>query len=593
MRLKSSNRDASTEAIRCSSPTRLVVFALLAIAPCGCGLFTTNGRSTRLTVEKADPGTATCPVARDPLNPFIVEWPAARRTSLESASQDGLLAVSYAPCGGLKVLSNCKLPGRYEFRRTSLASDTVKIYDEDSLWADLPLGAVSLQGEVGQGRGLELNYTTVGERVASEPAIGSMTGECAGASHYVKALTIGAYELNTVSISNIGGGVHVGPAGGGARTSSSHNTLQSGGQLAKCQELGTIGIGCDAVLQLRLAPLPGGAGKLTVSGAAKSSDKGPGPAAGGDTSYEELMKKAKALEARQRREQEEQARRQAELDEQKRRLEQEQARRRQEIDGEWAKAQDVAGRSALPKADRVAFVQRFLDAYPQGNHREQEAKELIAAVKAGRIGAAGAAGIEWVYSKPAGVQLAKTETTVAQYAACVQAGSCEAKHHATKSDWDKCNWGHSDRDDHPMNCVDWYGADQFCKWAGGRLPTEDEWYAEASESGRRKYPWGDREVDCSLAIWGDGSNTDGCGKDRTWPVCSKTAGNSVSGLCDMSGNLWEWTSTWYDNSQKERVLRGGSWNSDDPEYLRASYRFGDNPGSWYLDYGFRCAVSSH
>ncbi|MBT3297233.1 MAG: SUMF1/EgtB/PvdO family nonheme iron enzyme, partial [Verrucomicrobia bacterium] len=80
-------------------------------------------------------------------------------------------------------------------------------------------------------------------------------------------------------------------------------------------------------------------------------------------------------------------------------------------------------------------------------------------------------------------------------------------------------------------------------WAGGRLPTEDEWFAEASNGGRRKYAWGDVEVTCDLAIWGGGKKMDGCGADRTWPVCSKRGGYSISGLCDLTGNVREWTSS--------------------------------------------------
>ena len=52
----------------------------------------------------------------------------------------------------------------------------------------------------------------------------------------------------------------------------------------------------------------------------------------------------------------------------------------------------------------------------------------------------------------------------------------------------------------------------------------------------------------------------GCGKNRTWPVCSKRRGDSVSGLCDMGGNVWELTSSIYGSGHEERVLRGGSWN---------------------------------
>ncbi len=197
----------------------------------------------------------------------------------------------------------------------------------------------------------------------------------------------------------------------------------------------------------------------------------------------------------------------------------------------------------------------------------------------------GPAGLVFVYSNPAKLYFAKTETTVSQYRACVEAGACSKENHRTKADTSYCNWGHSDRDDHPMNCLNWHGATQFCAWVGGRLPTEDEWYAEASNGGSRQYPWGDTEVTCDRAIWGDGSNTDGCGRDSTWPVCSKTAGNSVSGLCDMSGNVWEWTST---QESSGRVLRGGSWDSNDAPDLRASGRGRAGPGGRVVDDGVRC-----
>ena len=97
-------------------------------------------------------------------------------------------------------------------------------------------------------------------------------------------------------------------------------------------------------------------------------------------------------------------------------------------------------------------------------------------------------GLEWVYSRPAGIEFSKSEVTVAQYRACVEAGKCSKPE--TKSDHKYFNWGYTDRDKHPVNGVDWNQAKSFCEWAGGRLPTEDEWYAEASNKGSRKYPWG-------------------------------------------------------------------------------------------------------
>jgi len=199
------------------------------------------------------------------------------------------------------------------------------------------------------------------------------------------------------------------------------------------------------------------------------------------------------------------------------------------------------------------------------------------------------AGIDWIYSKPAGIEFARSEITVAQYRACVNAGSCEKPR--TKDDNKYCNWGYSGRDSHPINCVDWNQANDFCNWAGGRLPTEDEWYAEASNGGKREYPWGNQQPTCDYAVMDQGG--DGCGRDSTWPVCSKRSGNSVSGLCDMSGNLWEWTSSWYGKEHKNRVVRGGSWLGGAPEGFRASYRVGNAPTYWGSHrLGFRCGRSS-
>ena len=201
--------------------------------------------------------------------------------------------------------------------------------------------------------------------------------------------------------------------------------------------------------------------------------------------------------------------------------------------------------------------------------------------------------VEFVHSKPAGIELGRTEVTVAQYEACVAAGACKKDSFRTRSDHKYCNWGHDDRGAHPMNCVTWYGARDFCAAAGGRLPTEQEWEAEASDGGRREYAWGSQAASCALAVMDDGktkatagAETDGCGHDSTAPVCSRSAGASVSKLCDMSGNVWEWTST---EEPGSRVLRGGSWGVVNQDSLRAAGRNRYDPTGRLYDIGFRCA----
>ena len=73
------------------------------------------------------------------------------------------------------------------------------------------------------------------------------------------------------------------------------------------------------------------------------------------------------------------------------------------------------------------------------------------------------------------------EVTVGDYRRCADAGGCDWRgvngHHqdGIVRDWLNCNWNHTDREDHPVNCVSWQKADEYCGWAGKRLPTEDEW----------------------------------------------------------------------------------------------------------------------
>ncbi len=197
-----------------------------------------------------------------------------------------------------------------------------------------------------------------------------------------------------------------------------------------------------------------------------------------------------------------------------------------------------------------------------------------------------------------GYYIDKTEVTVDDYADCVTAGACTVP--STYSSY--CNWGVSGKTDHPVNCVNWTQAGEYCTWAGKRLPTEAEWEKAARGTDGRKYPYGNETVTCDYAVMHEGS--DGCGKGGTIDVCSKSpAGDSPYGLCDMAGNVWEWVSDWYDSgyytnspasnptgpvSGSTRVIRGGSFATFD-HALRASHRNYDHPSVDVAYLGFRCA----
>jgi len=193
----------------------------------------------------------------------------------------------------------------------------------------------------------------------------------------------------------------------------------------------------------------------------------------------------------------------------------------------------------------------------------------------------------------------KHEVTVRQYRACVRQGRCSApvrRGSRTRPRY----YDDPASADHPVINVDWYQASDYCRAQGGRLPTEAEWEKAArGPRDQRRYPWGDRDPDCSLANFGGG---DGCAGD-TDRVGARPAGRSPYGVHDMAGNVWEWVSDWYDPAYYGRspganptgprwgafkVMRGGCYETG-PAGLRVSCRNRDLPTSQKPNVGFRCA----
>ncbi len=150
----------------------------------------------------------------------------------------------------------------------------------------------------------------------------------------------------------------------------------------------------------------------------------------------------------------------------------------------------------------------------------------------------------------------KTEVTNAQYQKY-----CDATDVPTPPHWKDGKFPDGEAD-FPVQRVNWYEAGAYAKWAGRRLPTEIEWEKAARGTDARRFPWGDN--------WDADKANSSSAQSRA--VGQYTAGASPYGALDMSGNVAEWTSSWWQSyanaptqqpafGTKYKVVRGGAWSS--------------------------------
>lgn len=157
------------------------------------------------------------------------------------------------------------------------------------------------------------------------------------------------------------------------------------------------------------------------------------------------------------------------------------------------------------------------------------------------------------------------------------------------------------RDDHPVVGVSYEDAQAYCRWVGGRLPTEAEWEFAARGTDGREYPWGNEPPIPGRAVYGLVLGHGGK------PAAVGTAPEDCSpfGILDMAGNVLEWCADWFGPYPTEgttplinpqgppqganRILRGGCWVYE-ARALRATERLQQPPQQRLNLIGFRVVL---
>jgi len=219
-----------------------------------------------------------------------------------------------------------------------------------------------------------------------------------------------------------------------------------------------------------------------------------------------------------------------------------------------------------------------------------------------------------------GYLISRYPITNAQFTAFAEAGGYGERRYWTEAGWEwkeRERWtGPRDYGEpfnllnHPVVGVSWYEAVAFCCWLteqlrqngelganeGITLPTESQWEKAARGTDGRIYPWGS-EPDPDRANYGE------TGIGTTSVVGCFPGGASPYGVEDLSGNVWEWCRTKWEESYEvyqddndlegdvRRVLRGGAFDYDQRD-VRCAYRDLGYPGGRDDDYGFRVVVAS-
>ncbi len=196
------------------------------------------------------------------------------------------------------------------------------------------------------------------------------------------------------------------------------------------------------------------------------------------------------------------------------------------------------------------------------------------------------------------------EVSNAQYALCVQHGDCTPP-------LDQTAFQDPEKADHPVTHVTVFQANAFCRWIDRRLPTELEWVkAVRGEDNGRDWPTNAPPTPLTANLTFSETEFPVLPTSGTQSVTSLPAGATPEGIYNLVGNVWEWTTSYYQEmydaggdydvthfwgghpakfqGSDAFVLRGGGWNFG---FDRITEWLAESGTTSKDEFGFRCAAA--
>jgi TPR repeat protein len=172
---------------------------------------------------------------------FVVDWPADKRSDLEVALKQRIPVVAY-DCSQLRLLDDCELDGTYRFVGVTEKEEVIRLEDSEEVKANLLFSGKGIAGKLGadleRGSTIDIAFAIIGKRTSTKARVarGQLRGECAGATHFVRAMTLGAFAMQVGTRAKVEAAASILTAVNvGGTSSSSRDATSREGDLAACK----------------------------------------------------------------------------------------------------------------------------------------------------------------------------------------------------------------------------------------------------------------------------------------------------------------------------------------------------------------------